>query len=213
MAAAYQLGHWPAFTTASPLLGVAQVGFGGQFAEVDLTAALPGCAPAGPCDASWRPCDGSGGRRPCRWPGGVQRRAGVGRHAGEAEHGPGLCRRPQPFAAAPAVPLSWSVPTCPCHLLPSEWSRRILMPVTAQHRCCGDVARGVLPEIAAGRMSSWETVKSSWHGRRRWTDPTSPGPSEIRPLLAKLRECNRASTWVPAFEENWARVLEDAQHS
>ncbi|MFD2356804.1 hypothetical protein ACFSTC_57415 [Nonomuraea ferruginea] len=31
----------PAFTTASTLLGVAQLGFSGQLAEVDLTAALP----------------------------------------------------------------------------------------------------------------------------------------------------------------------------
>ncbi|MFD7029061.1 RidA family protein [Streptomyces sp. NPDC059917] len=32
----------PAFTTASTLLGVAQLGFTGQLIEVDLTAALPG---------------------------------------------------------------------------------------------------------------------------------------------------------------------------
>ncbi|MFA1537914.1 RidA family protein [Actinomadura monticuli] len=32
----------PAFTTASTLLGVAQLGFDGQLVEVDLTAALPG---------------------------------------------------------------------------------------------------------------------------------------------------------------------------
>ncbi|MFD6424629.1 RidA family protein [Streptomyces sp. NPDC060198] len=31
----------PAFTTASTLLGVAQLGFAGQLIEVDLTAALP----------------------------------------------------------------------------------------------------------------------------------------------------------------------------
>jgi enamine deaminase RidA (YjgF/YER057c/UK114 family) len=31
----------PAFTTASTLLGVAQLGFGGQLVEVDLTVALP----------------------------------------------------------------------------------------------------------------------------------------------------------------------------
>lgn len=32
----------PAFTSASTLLGVAQLGFPGQLIEVDLTAALPG---------------------------------------------------------------------------------------------------------------------------------------------------------------------------
>ncbi|WP_221350067.1 RidA family protein [Streptomyces beigongshangae] len=32
----------PAFTTASTLLGVAQLGFSGQLVEVDLTVALPG---------------------------------------------------------------------------------------------------------------------------------------------------------------------------
>ncbi len=31
----------PAFTTASTLLGVAQLGYPGQLVEVDLTAALP----------------------------------------------------------------------------------------------------------------------------------------------------------------------------
>ncbi len=31
----------PAFSTASTLLGVARLGFGGQLVEVDLTAALP----------------------------------------------------------------------------------------------------------------------------------------------------------------------------
>ncbi|MFJ1975426.1 RidA family protein [Streptomyces sp. NPDC087903] len=31
----------PAFTSASTLLGVAQLGFGGQLVEVDLTVALP----------------------------------------------------------------------------------------------------------------------------------------------------------------------------
>jgi hypothetical protein len=31
----------PAFTTASTLLGVTQLGFRGQLTEVDLTAALP----------------------------------------------------------------------------------------------------------------------------------------------------------------------------
>jgi enamine deaminase RidA (YjgF/YER057c/UK114 family) len=31
----------PAFTTASTLLGVAQLGFAGQLVEVDLTVALP----------------------------------------------------------------------------------------------------------------------------------------------------------------------------
>jgi enamine deaminase RidA (YjgF/YER057c/UK114 family) len=32
----------PAFTTASTLLGVTQLGFTGQLVEIDLTAALPG---------------------------------------------------------------------------------------------------------------------------------------------------------------------------
>jgi hypothetical protein len=31
----------PAFTTASTLLGVSALGFGGQLVEIDLTAALP----------------------------------------------------------------------------------------------------------------------------------------------------------------------------
>jgi hypothetical protein len=32
-------------------------------------------------------------------------------------------------------------------------------------------------------------------------------------LLAQLREGNRASTWVPVFEQDWARALEDSRHS
>ncbi len=38
----------PAFTSASTLLGVAQLGFRGQLIEVDLTAALPGTGPVRP---------------------------------------------------------------------------------------------------------------------------------------------------------------------
>ncbi|MGP3777180.1 DUF6247 family protein (plasmid) [Streptomyces sp. SDT5-1] len=32
-------------------------------------------------------------------------------------------------------------------------------------------------------------------------------------LLTELRADRRASTWVPAFEQDWARALDDARHS
>lgn len=50
----------PAFTTASTLLGVAQLGFSGQLVEVDLTAALPGKTQPGrvPKADHGSPCNG-----------------------------------------------------------------------------------------------------------------------------------------------------------
>jgi hypothetical protein len=41
--------------------------------------------------------------------------------------------------------------------------------------------------------------------------PVPPAPAAQ--LLAQLRESSRASTWVPAFEQDWARALEDSRHS
>lgn len=32
-------------------------------------------------------------------------------------------------------------------------------------------------------------------------------------MPAQLRESNRASIWVPAFEQDWAGALEDSRHS
>jgi hypothetical protein len=43
--------------------------------------------------------------------------------------------------------------------------------------------------------------------------PAPPAPAAAAQLLAQLRESNRASTWVPAFEQDWARALEDSRHS
>jgi hypothetical protein len=43
--------------------------------------------------------------------------------------------------------------------------------------------------------------------------PVPPAPTAAAQLLAQLREDHRASTWVPAFEQDWARALEDSRHS
>ncbi|MDQ0710634.1 hypothetical protein QFZ55_000086 [Streptomyces luteogriseus] len=43
--------------------------------------------------------------------------------------------------------------------------------------------------------------------------PAPPAPTAAAQLLAQLRESHRASTWLPAFEQDWARALEDSRHS
>ncbi|MCL3998231.1 DUF6247 family protein [Streptomyces lavenduligriseus] len=43
--------------------------------------------------------------------------------------------------------------------------------------------------------------------------PTPPAPAAAAQLLAQLRDDRRADTWVPAFERDWAKVLEDSRHS
>ncbi|MEU6682834.1 DUF6247 family protein [Streptomyces sp. NPDC046832] len=41
--------------------------------------------------------------------------------------------------------------------------------------------------------------------------PVPPAPTAK--LLAQLRADNRAGTWVPAFEQDWTRALEDSRRS
>lgn len=43
--------------------------------------------------------------------------------------------------------------------------------------------------------------------------PAPLSPTAAARLLTQLRVCSRADTWVPAFEQDWARALEDARHS
>lgn len=43
--------------------------------------------------------------------------------------------------------------------------------------------------------------------------PAPPAPTAAAQLLAQLRDSTRASTWAPAFEQDWARALEDSPHS
>ncbi|MEU9230653.1 DUF6247 family protein [Streptomyces massasporeus] len=43
--------------------------------------------------------------------------------------------------------------------------------------------------------------------------PAPPAPTTAAQLLAQLRGATRASTWVPAFEQDWAWALEDSRHS
>ncbi|RKT08647.1 hypothetical protein BX286_6759 [Streptomyces sp. 3211.6] len=40
-----------------------------------------------------------------------------------------------------------------------------------------------------------------------------PAPAAAAQLLARLREERRAETWVPAFERDWAKALEDSRHT
>ncbi|MGW0970260.1 DUF6247 family protein [Streptomyces sp. NPDC002516] len=41
---------------------------------------------------------------------------------------------------------------------------------------------------------------------------TPPAPATAQ-LLQQLRADRRAQTWVPAFEQDWVRALDDARHS
>lgn len=43
--------------------------------------------------------------------------------------------------------------------------------------------------------------------------PAPPAPAAAAQLLARLRTDRRADTWVPAFERDWAKALEDSRHS
>ncbi|GGN64215.1 hypothetical protein GCM10012285_66090 [Streptomyces kronopolitis] len=43
--------------------------------------------------------------------------------------------------------------------------------------------------------------------------PYAPAPGAPAELLAQLRDCARAEQWVPAFERDWAKALEDSRHS
>ncbi|MFD3729749.1 MULTISPECIES: DUF6247 family protein [Streptomyces] len=43
--------------------------------------------------------------------------------------------------------------------------------------------------------------------------PHAPAPGAPAELRAQLRADRRAKTWVPAFERDWAKALEDARHA
>ncbi|MDQ1022486.1 hypothetical protein QF035_000068 [Streptomyces umbrinus] len=44
--------------------------------------------------------------------------------------------------------------------------------------------------------------------------PSAPlSPNAAAQVLAQLRVGPRADIWVPAFEQDWARALEDSRHS
>ncbi|GHB85307.1 hypothetical protein GCM10010347_65250 [Streptomyces cirratus] len=43
--------------------------------------------------------------------------------------------------------------------------------------------------------------------------PYAPAPGAPAELLAHLRTARRAQTWVPAFERDWAKALDDARHT
>ncbi|MFB7115905.1 DUF6247 family protein [Streptomyces sp. NPDC056291] len=43
--------------------------------------------------------------------------------------------------------------------------------------------------------------------------PAPPAPAAAAQLLAQLRDERRADTWVPAFERDWAKALEDSRHT
>ncbi|MEU1916045.1 hypothetical protein [Streptomyces massasporeus] len=40
--------------------------------------------------------------------------------------------------------------------------------------------------------------------------PAPPAPAAAAQLLQELRADRRADTWVPAFERDWAKALEDS---
>ncbi|MFI8345659.1 DUF6247 family protein [Streptomyces sp. NPDC085639] len=43
--------------------------------------------------------------------------------------------------------------------------------------------------------------------------PYAPAPGAAAELLVQLRADRRAEQWVPAFEPDWAKALEDARHA
>ncbi|MEU2026188.1 DUF6247 family protein [Streptomyces sp. NPDC016469] len=43
--------------------------------------------------------------------------------------------------------------------------------------------------------------------------PYAPAPGAPAELLAQLRASRRASTWVPAFEQEWAAALEESRRT
>jgi len=43
--------------------------------------------------------------------------------------------------------------------------------------------------------------------------PAPLSPTAAARLLTQLRVSPRADTWVPAFEQDWTRALEDSRHS
>ncbi|MFF3878956.1 DUF6247 family protein [Streptomyces sp. NPDC001978] len=43
--------------------------------------------------------------------------------------------------------------------------------------------------------------------------PAAPAPTAAAELLTELRADRRADTWVPAFERDWAKALEDSRHT
>ncbi|WP_258308470.1 DUF6247 family protein [Streptomyces sp. NWU339] len=43
--------------------------------------------------------------------------------------------------------------------------------------------------------------------------PAPPAPAAAAQLLAQLRADRRADMWVPAFERDWAKALEDSRHT
>jgi len=43
--------------------------------------------------------------------------------------------------------------------------------------------------------------------------PAVPAPAAAARLLTRLRTDRRADTWVPAFERDWAKALDDSRHT
>jgi hypothetical protein len=43
--------------------------------------------------------------------------------------------------------------------------------------------------------------------------PAPLAPTAAAQVLAQLKVTAHAETWVPAFEQDWARALEDSRHS
>ncbi|MFF8423116.1 DUF6247 family protein [Streptomyces sp. NPDC015680] len=45
------------------------------------------------------------------------------------------------------------------------------------------------------------------------TPPAAPSPGAAAQLLARIRTNHRADAWVPAFERDWGKALEDSRAS
>ncbi|MFF8696706.1 DUF6247 family protein [Streptomyces sp. NPDC015144] len=63
--------------------------------------------------------------------------------------------------------------------------------------------------MAAGLLEEAMTAQPDYTA----VPPPAPAPTAAAQLLAQLRDDRRADSWVPAFERDWAKALEDSRHS
>jgi hypothetical protein len=69
--------------------------------------------------------------------------------------------------------------------------------------------------ISAARRSAYrdgEACREEAMSAQPEEAPT-PAPAAAAQLLARLRADRRADTWVPAFERDWGKALEDSRHA
>ncbi|MFF0742726.1 DUF6247 family protein [Streptomyces sp. NPDC004111] len=63
----------------------------------------------------------------------------------------------------------------------------------------------------AGTVGAASTVRAG--ACRAAAPPSVPEPAAAARLLVRIRADRRAARWVPAFERDWDKALEDSRHS